>query len=133
MEVAFTRDGARLISASGDGTLKIWDARGARDQAVLRRDAKFFDVTFTPDGSRFLVAQRETNNVTVFDWSTMAPLATVDVGTGPGGIACSADYAVVACGFSDEVYVIDLDDYTVVAVIPTGEQPWVVRVSPDGT
>jgi len=88
---------------------------------------------FTPDGNRLLLTNRGTNNVTVFDWPTMAVLATVDVGTYPGGIAATADYAVVACAFSDEVHIIDLGDYTVAAVIPTGEQPWVVRISPDGT
>ncbi len=88
---------------------------------------------FTPDGARLLLTNRGTNNVTVFDWATMAVLANVGVGTYPGGIAATDDYAVVACAFSDEVYVIDLADYSVAAVIPTGEQPWVVRISPDGT
>jgi YVTN family beta-propeller protein len=87
---------------------------------------------FTPDGGRLLLTNRGTNNVTVFDWATMAVLATVDVGTYPAGIAATEDYAVVACAFSDEVHIIDLADYSVVAVIPTGEQPWVVRISPDG-
>ncbi len=88
---------------------------------------------FTPDGNRLLLTNRGTNNVTIYDWATMAVLANVDVGTYPGGIAATNDYAVVACAFSDEVHIIDLADYTVAAVIPTGEQPWVVRISPDGT
>jgi len=58
-------------------------------------------------------------------------LANVDVGTYPGGIATTADYAVVACAFSDEVHVIDLSDYSIAGIFPTGEQPWVVRISPD--
>ncbi len=88
---------------------------------------------FTRDGERILVTNRMTNNVTVFDWASMNVLANVDVGTFPQGIAVSDDYAVVACAFSDEVQIIDLDDYSVVGVISTGEQPWVVRINADGT
>lgn len=87
---------------------------------------------FTPDGQRVLLTNRMTNNVTVFDWATMDVLANINVGHFPQGIAASDDYAVVACAFSDEVHVIDLDDYSVVQVFNTGEQPWVVRISADG-
>jgi YVTN family beta-propeller protein len=88
---------------------------------------------FTLDGERILLTNRLTNNVTVFDWATMDVLANIEVGSYPQGIAVSDDYAVVACAFSNEVQVIDLDDYSVVRVLPTGEQPWVVRISEDGT
>jgi len=86
---------------------------------------------YTRDGGRLLVTNRLTDNVTVFDGETGAFVANIDVGTFPGGIATSDDYAVVACAFSDDVYVIDLSDGFVAAVVPTGEQPWVVRISPD--
>jgi YVTN family beta-propeller protein len=88
---------------------------------------------FTNDGSKVLLSNRMTDNVTVFDWATMAVLANVDVGTYPSGIAVSDSYAVVCCSFSDEVHVIRLSDYSVEAVFSTGEQPWVARVSSDGT
>lgn len=88
--------------------------------------------TTAADGAaRILATNRLTDNVTVFDWTTMSVLANIDVGDYPAGIATTDDYAIVACAFSDEVYLLDLDDYSVAAVIPTGEQPWVVRVSPD--
>ncbi len=131
--------GIERLVVDGAATVDELLARGSYifpedvDPGIAPEGDAMLDVTFTPDGSRFVVAQRETNNVTVYDWSTMAPVATVGVGTGPGGVACTADYAVVACGFSDEAWVIDLGDYSVAAVIATGEQPWVVRVSPDGS
>ncbi|RLD25307.1 MAG: hypothetical protein DRI54_05150, partial [Bacteroidetes bacterium] len=43
------------------------------------------------------------------------------------------DYLIVACHFSDEVYIINLSDYSTAAIIETDEQPVVVRVSPDQT
>lgn len=128
----------RVVVNGGTTVDALLEARGSYafptdvDPGIAPEGDAMLDVAFTTDGGRFLVAQRETNNVTVFDWSTMLPITTIDVGTGPGGIACTDDLAVVACGFSDEVYVIDLDDYSIAGVIPTGEQPWVVRVSPDG-
>jgi len=132
--------GIERMVVNGSTTVDaLLEARGSYafpedvDPGIAPEGDAMLDVAFTTDGGRFLVAQRETNNVTVFDWSTMLPITTVDVGTGPGGIACTDDYAVVACGFSDEVVIIDLDDYSIAATIPTGEQPWVVRVSPDGT
>lgn len=89
-------------------------------------------VTFTPDGNRFLVTNMITDNVTVYDWQTMSVLANVSVGDFPFGIACNDQYAVVACVFSNEAYIVDLSDYTVLSQIPTGEQPAVVNLSPDG-
>ncbi len=87
---------------------------------------------FTPNGDRVLVTNRLTNNVTVFDWATKQAVANVAVGVYPAGIAVASHYAVVACAFGNQVDVIDLNDYSVAASFPTGEQPWVVRTSPDG-
>ncbi len=92
-------------------------------------------VVFTKDGERVLLTNRVTDNVTVFDWSTMDVITNVPVGDYPGGIAVSDSYAVVACAFSDDVYVINLDDYSIDTVfsLPSGQQPWVVRISQDGS
>jgi len=87
---------------------------------------------FTRDGERVLITNRETHNVTVFDWETMGVTACIPVGRFPTGIAVTDDYAVVACTFSDEVWVIDLADLTIAAVVATGGEPCVVRTSPDG-
>ena len=52
--VAFSRDGAKLVSASGfhsSGTLKIWDAETAQNIAAfqVKREPVNF-VEFAPDG-----------------------------------------------------------------------------------
>jgi len=86
---------------------------------------------YTRDGARLLLTNRGTNNVTVYDATTRAVLANIPVGTYPAGLACSDEYAVIACAFSNEVWIVDLDDYSAAAVIPVSEQPWVVRISPD--
>ena len=90
---------------------------------------------FTKDGSRILLTNRGTDNITVFDWTTMNVMTNITVGDYPGGIAVSDSYAVVPCGFGDQVYVIRLSDYSIAHVfpLPPGQQPWVVRVNAAGT
>jgi len=88
---------------------------------------------FTRNGDRILLTNRLTDNITVFDPTTMNALENVEVGRYPGGIDVSDNYVVVTLGFSDSVLVLDLSDYSVAAAFATGEQPWVVRVSPDGS
>ncbi|MDH5186981.1 MAG: hypothetical protein OEW70_07965, partial [candidate division WOR-3 bacterium] len=92
-------------------------------------------VTFTKDGSRILLTNRMTDNVTVFDWQTMSVITNIDVGDYPGGIAVTDSFAIVACAFSDEVYLINLNDYSIDTIfqLPAGQQPWVIKISPDGS
>ena len=90
-----------------------------------------FAYAFTTDGGRVLATNRRTDNVTVFDWPSMDAVANIPVGEMPGAIAVTDDYAIVACALADEAYIIDLSDYSVASVIPTDEEPWVVRVSQD--
>ncbi|MBN2172943.1 MAG: beta-propeller fold lactonase family protein [Bacteroidales bacterium] len=90
--------------------------------------------TFTNDGSKILVCNGGTDNVTVFDWETMEAIAVIEVGNYPCDVAVTDDYAIIPCIFGDEIYVVDLDDYSNMTVFagPTGIQPAVVEVSPDG-
>ncbi len=90
--------------------------------------------SFTTDGSKVLVCTGGTDNLTVFDYETMEAEMVIEVGDYPCDVAVTDDYAVIPCIFGDEIYVIDLDDYSTAAVFttPTGAQPCVAEVSPDG-
>jgi YVTN family beta-propeller protein len=90
-------------------------------------------VTYTLNGDRVLLTNRLTDNLTVFDPSTMDVLENIHVGRYPGGLAVSDSYAVLTLGFSDSVVVIDLDGYSIASRFATGEQPWVVRTSRGGS
>lgn len=92
-------------------------------------------VSFTNDGERVFVTNRVTDNITVFDWQTMDVITNIEVGDYPGGIAVTDSHLLVACAFSDEIFVINLDDYSVdtIFALPQGQQPWVVRVNADGS
>jgi WD40 repeat protein/serine/threonine protein kinase/tetratricopeptide (TPR) repeat protein len=53
--LSFSRDGTRLLTAGGDGTLRLWDAATGRPTGapVLHR-AKVFTADLSPDGRRIL-------------------------------------------------------------------------------
>jgi WD40 repeat protein len=52
---AFSRDGAFVLTASDDGTLKLWDIAGARlVRTFAGHKGKVTDVAFSPDGARAL-------------------------------------------------------------------------------
>ena len=88
---------------------------------------------FSNDGNRVFVSNKITNNITVYDWDSQTVITNINVGETPYDINITDDYLIVACHFSDEVYIIELSDYSTAAIIETDEQPVVVRVSPDQT
>ena len=55
-DAAFSPDGARVVTASQDGTARIWDAASGREIAVLRDGGLVKSAAFSPDGSRVLTA-----------------------------------------------------------------------------
>ena len=88
---------------------------------------------FTPDGQKVLLTNRVTDNITVWNWADMELLANIQVGEYPSCLAANDELIIVGCQFSDSVYLIDQSDYSILAVLPTGEQPCSIELSPDGT
>jgi len=58
--VAFSPDGKRLATASGDETAKVWDAQRGKQLLTLRGHSGFVSgVAFSPDGKRLATTGRD--------------------------------------------------------------------------
>jgi WD40 repeat protein len=78
--VAFSHDSTRLASASGDNTVKMWDASsGACVQTLEGHSDDVNSVVFSHDSTR-LASASDDNTVKIWDASTSACLHTLDVG-----------------------------------------------------
>ena len=68
--------------------------------------------------------------VVAIDAESYEPVASVEVGTRPWGIALTPDgrYLYTANGPSNDVSVVDTESMGVVATISVGERPWGVAI-----
>ena len=126
-------DFTSLYSSQKD-QLAIADVVNDTIEAGIAPEGDYMGHTiFSNDGNRVFVSNKITNNITVYDWATQTVITNINVGKTPFDMNITNDYLIVACHFSDEVYIINLSDYSTAAIIETDEQPVVVRVSPDQT
>ena len=57
---AFSPDGSRIVTASQDGTARIWDAASGKEMAILRgHDSVVCSAAFSPNGSRIVTASAD--------------------------------------------------------------------------
>ncbi len=67
MSVAFSPDGKRIVSASDDGTLKVWDSDTGSETFTLRgHTAGVGSVAFSPDG-KHIVSGSQDRTLKVWD------------------------------------------------------------------
>ena len=90
------------------------------------------DIEFLPDGSQILVLNRDTRNLTRFDAATQANLGTIQLSELGLGFDVTLDNrAVIANYTADTASIIDLATGAE-TVVPVGDAPGWVEVSPDG-
>jgi WD40 repeat protein len=74
--LAMTADGQRLISASEDQTLRVWDLeRGAELNCLRGHTQKILAVAVTPDGRKAISASSD-KTLKVWDISTLTPVGS---------------------------------------------------------
>ena len=91
-------------------------------------------IAITTDGVTLLVANPDSNSVTLVDTASRAVILELPVGVDPRSVAISPDDAVayVANQGSDSLSVVDLTTLAVAAEVAAGDRPVGVAVSPDG-
>lgn len=71
-DAAFSQDGKQLVSAHGDGTVRIWNAENGAEREVLHWEGHEIDgVCFSPDGVRVLAYSNHTGEYCIwgpFSW-----------------------------------------------------------------
>ncbi|MEM7201321.1 MAG: protein kinase [Planctomycetota bacterium] len=75
--IAFLPGGRRLVTASMDGTLAVWDLRGRRVATLTGHGADVLCVAASPDGSRLASGGRD-GNVRLWDTERFEEIATLE-------------------------------------------------------
>ena len=57
--MAFSPDGARILTASADKTAKLWDAASGKLIATFDHQDGVLQAAFSPDGARILTASAD--------------------------------------------------------------------------
>jgi Tol biopolymer transport system component len=74
---AFSPDGTRIVTASGDGTARLWDAATAKEIAVLRgHDESVHSAAFSPGGTRIVTASSD-NTARIWDAASAKEVAVL--------------------------------------------------------
>ncbi len=98
--VAFSPDGARVATASYDGTTKVWNATTGAEIATMPHEGSVNAVVFSPDGTRVATASSD-GSAKVWNAATGAEIATMPHEYWVLAIAFSPDGTRVATASSD--------------------------------
>jgi WD40 repeat protein/serine/threonine protein kinase len=116
----YSLDGSKLVTACGDGTVRIWDAASGTLVRELRRNGtkrRYALVALSPDSK--LVAAMDLEVAHVWDAGTGEPLAELVDGTSSGSpsLAFSSDGDWLAMSSGNNVHVFDAETWKQVLVI----------------
>lgn len=101
--IHFSRDGARVVTASDDGTARVWDAStGTQLASVRERNNGILDAAISPDGSLVATMVNDPGIVRLWSASTGKLVRTLlHPGAFVGSVAFSNDGEIVAAGLGD--------------------------------
>jgi WD40 repeat protein/serine/threonine protein kinase len=110
-QARYSADGARLVTAGGDGTVKIWDAASGTIVRELRRNGatlRYFIAALSPDGRLVAAIDTRGDVAHVWDAVTGTPVAEIrNDGLEFPGLAFSPDGHWLATTGGGDVHVLD--------------------------
>ena len=138
MSAAFSPNGQRIITASDDGTVRLWDATSGREIHVLSglsgHSDGMFSASFSPDGSRIVTASRD-GTARVWDAESNKELHTLQ---GHDNFVMSASFSpdgsrVVTASLDGTARVWDAASGDAIHVLTSHLEEWSASFSPDGS
>ncbi|PLW94314.1 MAG: hypothetical protein C0592_03140 [Marinilabiliales bacterium] len=102
------------------------------DPGVMPEGEYIQDIAYSRDGSKVFVVNRQSDNVTVFDATTLNIITNITTGAGGVAIDLHDTIAVVACLFDSVATIINLNTYATTNVA-TSDRPTYVKINPAGT
>ena len=133
--VSFSPDGRRIVSGSGDLTVRIWDADSGAELAILRgHEDTVWNVSFSPDGRRIASGSCD-HTARIWDADRGAELAILRGHEGAvWNVSFSPDGRRIASGSSDQtVRIWDADSGAELTVLRGHDlDVYSVSFSPDG-
>jgi YVTN family beta-propeller protein len=119
------------VTMEGSGTLVMLSP----DFKVIRSihtDAKPYGVAFDKSGKRLFVAAAAAQKLQVFDADTLQQIGETSIGKRCWHFTFTPDGSklLLACGRSDDVYVVDANTYQVIRTIGGFQTPWGILTYP---
>ena len=107
--IGMSHDGSAIVSASADGTIRLWDARAGREQGGLHGQPGVAALAVTADGKR-VAAGLSRGGVILWDGTAGAPTAILHCSS-PGIIAVGFDDVgrVIGVGSDGAIHIWDAD------------------------
>jgi WD40 repeat protein len=131
MWASFSPDGARVVTANGDKSPKLWDAAGHLVAALARGDDRVYFANFLP-GGRAVMTFGMKGDVNLWDAATGGYLRTLAENRGRTyGTALSRDGRLVATQVDDETFVFDASTGQQLAALKKNKAR-LLAFSPDG-
>ena len=100
--VMFSPDGARIVTAGADKTVRVWDARTGKPLATLEHAEMAFVAKFSPDGSLIATVSGANLHLAIEVWdASSGTLVSSLAGAGSRSLSFSEDGMRVAVPYDD--------------------------------
>lgn len=119
------------VTMEGSGTLVMLDPN-FKVERWIQTDAKPYGVAFDKSGKRIFVAAAAAQTLQVFDADTLKPIGQDSIGKRCWHFTFTPDGSklLMACGRSDNVYVIDANNYKTLKILTGFQTPWGILAYP---